>query len=207
MSTFERRIKILLSLPKAGGYDRKSCDGIFGGRQHDESGYSGVVKTVSRVYGTGEGRRRPDNGRLSVRTETECGATKLAGRSGSERIGKGCKNRAVYFARLRNGCGRRIMTVEKIREDLKEIRYYYSRKELFDEGTRCVAPNSILEKVRRYNDAVKTAPPKLYDLYISLYVKNNTQEGLAYDMHYTSVYIYLLNKKLLQFLKETMKEP
>lgn len=91
------------------------------------------------------------------------------------------------------------MTVEKIREDLKEIRYYYSRKELFDEGTRCVAPNSILEKVRRYNDAVKTAPPKLYDLYISLYVKNNTQEGLAYDMHYTPVYIYLLNKKLLLF--------
>lgn len=68
-----------------------------------------------------------------------------------------------------------MLTLNKIREDLKEIRYYYSRKALFDENSRCVAPNAILNKARKYNEAVKTAKPILYDVYICLYVKNYTQ--------------------------------
>ena len=99
-----------------------------------------------------------------------------------------------------------MLSLKKIREDLREIRYYYSRKEMFDEAFRQVASNAVSEKVRRYNEAVKTAPPRLYDMYISLYVKNYTQEGLSIELGYTPEYIQMQNKKLLLFLQSRINE-
>lgn len=40
-----------------------------------------------------------------------------------------------------------MLTLDKIREDLKEVRYYYSRKKLFDEHSGSISPNAVLEKV------------------------------------------------------------
>ena len=99
-----------------------------------------------------------------------------------------------------------MVSLDKIRKDLKEIRYYYSRKELFDESTRCVATNGVLEKVRRYNEAIQCAPPRLYDMYICLYVKNYTQEGLSIELNYTPEYIQMLNKQLLLFLQSKLTD-
>lgn len=97
-----------------------------------------------------------------------------------------------------------MLSLENIRNDLKEIRYYYSRKEMFDESKNRVIGNSVIEKVNRYNEAIKTAPPQLYDVYIMLYVKNYTQEGLSIELNYTPVYIQMLNKKLLLFLQSKL---
>ncbi len=99
-----------------------------------------------------------------------------------------------------------MLTLDKIREDLKEIRYYYSRKELFDEHSGCIAPRAVLEKVRRYNEAVEKAAPKLYDAYICLYVKNYTQEGMGNELGYTLQHINALNKRLLLFLQNELKD-
>lgn len=96
------------------------------------------------------------------------------------------------------------MSLNKIRNDLKEIRYYYSRKEFFDESNREVIGNSVLEKVKRYNETVKSAPPRLYDVYIMLYVRNYTQEGLSEKLGYSPVYIQMLNKQLLLFLQANL---
>lgn len=52
------------------------------------------------------------------------------------------------------------MTLKQIREDLRAIRYYYTRKEYFDAVTQIVGNNCILEKAKMYNDAVKSAPPR-----------------------------------------------
>ena len=41
------------------------------------------------------------------------------------------------------------------------------------------AKNLILQKIDTYNKAIRTAPPRLYDLYVSLYLENNTQESLS----------------------------
>lgn len=88
-----------------------------------------------------------------------------------------------------------------IRQDLKNIRYYYSRKKLFDEGFQSTGMNEIVETVERYNDLIKSAPPKLYDLYVSLYLRNHTQESLSDELGFTPEYIQMLNKKLLKFLQ------
>ena len=58
-----------------------------------------------------------------------------------------------------------MVPLDKIRSDLKEIRYYYSRKAMFDECKNIVIGSSIMEKVRRYNEAVKTAPPRRFLVY------------------------------------------
>lgn len=99
-----------------------------------------------------------------------------------------------------------MLTLKKIREDLREVRYYYSRQDLFEDAFKKIVSNAVLEKVERYNEAVKTAPPRLYDLYLNLYVKNYTQEGLSIEQNYTPEYIQMLNKKLLLFLQSKIGE-
>ena len=99
-----------------------------------------------------------------------------------------------------------MIQLSKITADLKEIRYYYGRKEVFDTAIGGACFNEVLNKVRRYSQAVQSAPPRLYDLYISLYVKNYTQEALAMELGYEPEHIRRLNKQLLLFLQTKITE-
>ena len=96
-------------------------------------------------------------------------------------------------------------TLQTIREDLREIRYYYAKKKQLDTALEKIAPSCALDKVLRYNEAIKQAPIRLYDLYISLYVENNTQVALAYDWGYSNDYIKQLNKQLCEFFLNSFK--
>ena len=97
-----------------------------------------------------------------------------------------------------------MQTMNQVREDLREIRYYYSMKQMFDSAANTIKPIAILNKVERYNAAIKTAPAKLYILYVSLYVNNNTQAALADDWGYTREYVKELNQSLVEFLQKTL---
>ena len=94
-----------------------------------------------------------------------------------------------------------MKTIMEIRKDLQEIRYYYLRLKTF-ENIKDYRINTIIEKVKKYNDFVQDASPKLYDVYVSLYIKNHTQESLSNELGFTKGYIYKLNKSLMQFLLE-----
>ena len=94
------------------------------------------------------------------------------------------------------------MTVKEIREDLREIRYYYGMSDLFKSGSKLIPPQAIIEKVEKYNKAISYAPAKLYAVYVGLYVHNNTQAVLAEDWGYTDEYIKQLNNKLCDYLKK-----
>lgn len=94
-----------------------------------------------------------------------------------------------------------MLTLNQIRNDLKDIRYYYARKELFDKSFEDTGENHILGVVKKYHTAIQDAPIKLYDLYTSLYINNNTQEVLAEDLCFTPEYIQKLNVKLLKFFQ------
>ena len=94
-----------------------------------------------------------------------------------------------------------MLTLKQIRDDLKDIRYYYSRKEAFENGFRMIGSNDIVGKAKRYNTAVQSAPTRLYDIYVGLYARNLTQEALSVELCYTPEYIQILNKRLLLFLQ------
>lgn len=100
-----------------------------------------------------------------------------------------------------------MITTAIIREDLKNIRYYYSRQSVFDTTVECVGKNKILGRLQMYNDAICEAPPKLYDLYVSLYLHNNTQDSLSEKWGYTIEHISRMHSKLVKFfLKQFTKE-
>ena len=99
-----------------------------------------------------------------------------------------------------------MKTLSIIRNDLKDIRYYYSRKEVFDKAEYNVGKTTLLEKIEMYNNAICSAPPRLYDLYVSLYLQNNTQESLSEKLGYTYEHISRLNTQLAKFLQKNIVE-
>lgn len=94
-----------------------------------------------------------------------------------------------------------MLSVSEIREDLKDIKYYYSRKDLFDKAFQTTGGNVIVDKALNYNNVVKLAPPKLYEVYVALYVQNHTQESFADKLCYSTQYVQVLNRKLLKFIQ------
>ncbi len=98
------------------------------------------------------------------------------------------------------------MSEKEIRNDLREIRYFYSRKELFEKSAAAVGTHAIFEKTDRYNTAILQAPPRLYDIYVSIYWLNNSQESLANKLGYTVEYISMLHTQLVHFFKNNLKQ-
>lgn len=98
------------------------------------------------------------------------------------------------------------MTIEQIKADLKEIQYYYAYEKAFQEASHVIGTSIVLEKVERYNFLICKATPRLYALYLSLYIHNNTQLTTALDMDLSVGYIKSLNKKLYQFFQEEFEK-
>lgn len=95
---------------------------------------------------------------------------------------------------------------DQIRRELRDIRYYYSKKNMFDAAFKETGGNNITELVQKYNLSIKEASPRLYDIYISLYMKGNTQEGVAEEILYSSFYVYKLNNKLVKYFYKKFNE-
>lgn len=99
-----------------------------------------------------------------------------------------------------------MISLDEIREDLKDVRYFYMRKKVFESNAKNVGVSAIQKKVERYNAAVLNASAKLYDLYIGLYVDGKTQSLYSAEMGYSEKHIQKQNKQLLLFLQENLKE-
>ncbi|MGN1201344.1 MAG: hypothetical protein ACI4R8_03720 [Candidatus Caccovivens sp.] len=98
------------------------------------------------------------------------------------------------------------MKIEKIKDELKEIKFYYGNKELFDDASKEIGECSIASKIEKYNNAIRKAPVRLYEIYVSLYVHNNSFDSLASKLAYTYDYIQKLNRRLLKFFEENIEE-
>ncbi len=94
-----------------------------------------------------------------------------------------------------------MISLDKIRKDLKDIRYYYARKAIFDSVKSDIGLNKVRSMVARYNRIILNAPLCLFDIYACLYIKGYTQEKMAVELNVSPQYIQIQNKKLLQFLQ------
>ena len=99
-----------------------------------------------------------------------------------------------------------MKTFEEIREDLREIRYYYSMQKIFDSAENTLKPALLLLKVRKYHEIMKNAPAKLFIVFVSLYVNNNSQAALADDWGYSREYIKELNQQLCEYLYQAFQK-
>ncbi len=93
-------------------------------------------------------------------------------------------------------------SLAEVREDLRDIRYYYAHKEMFDKTVDVTGEHELIRKAKRYNAAMCTAPPRLFEVYIGLYVYNHTQESLSETLCYSPEHVQRQNKKLLLYLQK-----
>jgi len=98
------------------------------------------------------------------------------------------------------------MTVEQVRMDLKDIQYYYANKELFDLAAKTIGRHHVCEIADKYNEIIRKAPPRLYDLYVRLYLMNNTQEMVAEETNYATQTIALNCQNLTKYLFEELNK-
>lgn len=99
-----------------------------------------------------------------------------------------------------------IISIQTIKKELEDIRYYYARRDMFDKAFDSVGKNAILQTVNRYNEAICAAPPKLYEMYVSLYIESCTYEAAAEALCYSVNYVYKTNKKIVEFFYNTMNK-
>ena len=99
-----------------------------------------------------------------------------------------------------------MKTLTEIRNDLKEIRYYYTRKNDIDNSFRFTGTSALLDVVNLYNNQIRFAPLRLYDIYSSLYIENHTQESLAVKFGCSTENIQKSHKKLLEYLQKNIKD-
>ncbi len=99
-----------------------------------------------------------------------------------------------------------MVTLQQIRADLREIRFYYINKETMDEAFQTTGQNEIMSLVEKYHKIMQTAPLKLYYLYVGLYIKGNTQEAYSMIVNYSPEYVQMLHKQLLQFIQSNLEE-
>ena len=100
-----------------------------------------------------------------------------------------------------------MISTERVRRDLKDIRYYYARKSILDSVKGDVGINKVRSMVDRYNKMILNAPLYLFDLYVCLYIKGYTQDKMAVELNVSSQYVQSQNKKLVEFLQSHYDHP
>lgn len=97
-----------------------------------------------------------------------------------------------------------MASIEQVKSDLREIRYYYSRKEQLEDASHSIGSLPIKRILENYNCAIRKAPLRLYDLYACLYIRGQTQETIALDLGYTPQYIRKLINELFIFFRNNL---
>ena len=65
------------------------------------------------------------------------------------------------------------MTLKEVKEDLREIRYYYEHKKMFDRAMATSMKTEVLKKVERYNAFMRTVPVAAITLVLAIWVGSN----------------------------------
>ena len=92
------------------------------------------------------------------------------------------------------------MNMTTMKEELKSVKYYYTKKEHFDKMENIIDVSSIKLLVDKYNKAIVGADPQLLDLYHALYVEGHSQVELALEWNFSFDYIKQLTRKLNKYL-------
>lgn len=78
-----------------------------------------------------------------------------------------------------------MITLNTIRKQLEDIRYYNGRRDTFDKAFGSVGKNGILQIVDVYNQAICHASPRLYEIYVALYIECCTYELAAEELGFS----------------------
>ncbi len=91
------------------------------------------------------------------------------------------------------------MTRKEVKRDLHEIRYYLRRKSEIDYASRPVGTHD-LEKLLYYNELMRKAPIRLYEVYLTVYIHGMTFEEASESLCLSVTYVFCLQKALIDYL-------
>ncbi len=94
---------------------------------------------------------------------------------------------------------------EVVKRELRDVKYYYSRKEFFDECFKQTGNTEVFSIVQKYNKYICGAKAKLYDLYCCIYLQYKTQEAVAIELGVTHEYVRKTHKALLEYFCECIE--
>lgn len=104
-----------------------------------------------------------------------------------------------------------IELIAKIKNDLKDIKNYYSGKEVVNEFTNVADDQDLVNTVHLYNRFISKAPFELYDYFVMLYRKDYSLKILQGYLGVTrqtleSVLIKRFDEKLINYLVTCYKD-
>lgn len=91
------------------------------------------------------------------------------------------------------------MLSEQVKNELREVMYYFSRKANMDALSINAGVSRAKALAEKYVNAIRQAPAKLYDLFGCLYIQNKTQETVAAEMCYSEEHIRRLIRELITY--------
>ncbi len=94
-----------------------------------------------------------------------------------------------------------MKSIEKIRNDLRNIQYYYRNKALFDNYSNTICKYAFYDTIELYEKHVVNAPKRLQDVYNGLYRQAKAQKVVALEWKVTEKYIQILNKRLILYFQ------
>ena len=96
-----------------------------------------------------------------------------------------------------------MKTLQQVREDLRNIRYYCQRKDHLKTNEESDSAGKQLYDT--YLKVAKTAHARLYDIYLRMYVEGLSQLATAGELGYSSQYVQREHIKLVKFLAENVE--
>lgn len=99
-----------------------------------------------------------------------------------------------------------MITTEQVREELKRVKIYYSRKDAFDRAERTDRVLETMKLVDKYAALIFNASDKLYIVYDAIYIQGLTQEACADKLFYSLRYVQRLHSELVKYFSTELNK-
>lgn len=97
------------------------------------------------------------------------------------------------------------MTIDQVREELKDVKVFYSRRDFIDNFVNNNVIARIKENVQKYDTLILCAPEKLFNVYVALYREGYSQFSYSIQRSCTERYVQILHKELLEYFLNQIK--
>ena len=101
-----------------------------------------------------------------------------------------------------------MITEQKLKADLADVRYYYTRKSALQEAYSVLAVEDVGSDTKlqsmteRYNRIMYGAPARLVDIYKYVYIDGGTIEGFSIEAHVCGETAKRWHRQLIMYLLE-----
>ncbi|MBQ8145500.1 MAG: hypothetical protein IJZ04_05310 [Clostridia bacterium] len=91
------------------------------------------------------------------------------------------------------------MTIDQVREELKDVKQYYSRKGFFDRAKMDDFVQRIKTNAEKYDRLVLEAPTTYFNVYDLIYRKGKSQFQASIELSYAKRTVERLHSELVGF--------